>query len=384
MIVAQRPTIENPTRQAVEVMRSISIRALGRMYLPRERMFCHCIRRGPRGDKPEGVSRRYTAIVLIGLATEPAEAAEEALGGASAEDVCSRLLSDVDGVTNMGDVALTLWAANALGHSRASAALDRLRALDPVRGAHPTVEVAWALTALAAHPEATTDAALAERIAKRLIHSFNASSGVFPHWPNGVPRPRLRGHVSCFADMVYPVQALSHHYLATHDAEALAAAKGGGAHMAAAQGPAGQWWWHFDVRTGRVVEGYPVYAVHQDAMAPMALFALQDASGVDYGDAVEIGVRWLMSAPEIGGKSLIDSKADLIWRKVARHEPGKLARSAQAVVSALHPSLRMPGVNVLFRPGWIDHECRPYHLGWVLHAFPTARLDAWASSRDRR
>ena len=35
--------------------------------------------------------------------------------------------------------------------------------------------------------------------------------------------------------------------------------------------PHGQWWWHYDVRDGSVVERYPVYSVHQHAMAPMAL-----------------------------------------------------------------------------------------------------------------
>ena len=45
-----------------------------------------------------------------------------------------------------------------------------------------------------------------------------------------------------------------------------------------------------DVRTGRVIEGYPVYAIHQDAMGPMALFALEDACGVQHWDEVRHSV----------------------------------------------------------------------------------------------
>ena len=86
--------------------------------------------------------------------------------------------------------------------------------------------------------------------------------------------PKLRGHVSCFADFVYPIQALSYYHQATRDARAAEVAISCAERMCQMQGPEGQWWWHFDIRAGRLVEGYPVYSVHQDSMAPMALFAL--------------------------------------------------------------------------------------------------------------
>jgi hypothetical protein len=102
----------------------------------------------------------------------------------------------------------------------------------------------------------------------------------------------------------------------------------------------------------------------------MALHALEAASGRDYSDAVERGLRWLESAPELGGGSLIDEAAGLVWRKVARREPGKAARYLQAAASRVHPALRVPGLDVLLPPGAIDYEDRPYHLGWVLYAWP--------------
>ncbi|NOS99355.1 MAG: hypothetical protein HOP29_01875, partial [Phycisphaerales bacterium] len=129
------------------------------------------------------------------------------------------------------------------------------------------------------------------------------------------------------------------------------------------------------------VEGYPVYAVHQDAMAPMALFAAMDACGGDYSDAIVRGVQWMLSAPELIGGSLIDREADIIWRKVARHEPGKLSRGAQALASRVHRSLRVPGLGKMFRAGRIDYESRPYHMGWILHAFSPSRMEQWPVTR---
>src|SRR5437660_681979 len=82
-----------------------------------------------------------------------------------------------------------------------------------------------------------------------------------------------------------------------------AAARAGPARGARAtcqtQGDAGQWWWHYDYRTGRLLEGYPVYAVHQDSMAPMALFAAARVAGRHFDDAIGIGLDWLCAAPEL-------------------------------------------------------------------------------------
>jgi hypothetical protein len=144
--------------------------------------------------------------------------------------------------------------------------------------------------------------------------------------------------------------------------------------MCTMQGPEGQWWWHYDVRTGRLIEGYPVYAVHQEAMGPMALLALRDAGGADHADAIAKGLDWLARPPEIPG-SLIDTQTGIIWRKVARHEPFKVTRTAQALASRLHPSLRVPGLGWVARPGWVDYECRPYEMGWILHAWPRQHVE---------
>jgi len=131
------------------------------------------------------------------------------------------------------------------------------------------------------------------------------------------------------------------------------------------------------VRTGKVLEGYPVYAVHQDAMGPMALLALQEASEMDYSLWIDQGLSWLIYPPETAGQSLIDQKADLIWRKIARHEPNRLVRGMQALVSRIHSSFRLPGMDYLFKPGLVDYESRPYHMGWILYAWPTKRVDAY-------
>lgn len=359
------PSSKTDRTDLISRLRKLSLNALRRMYLPEQRLFVFTMRRGAHGVSPEGVSRRYTAITLIGLAEEPEGSARSVLAGHSSREVCERLASDVISADDLGNVALTLWAACAVGLEDRRKILARMIELDPAGRIHPTVEVAWALKALCEDKEVAVGD-LRKVIADRLLGQFKPSIGVFPHilgTMNG-----FRAHVSCFADMVYPIQALSAYYRWSGSKPALEAAAVCARRICELQGPAGQWWWHYDIRTGQVLEGFPVYSVHQDAMAPMALFELKDAGGPDYTESVWKGLDWILRAPEVN-RPLLDENAGLIWRKVTHREPRKLCRYLQAAASRLHPSLRVPGLNILFPPVAVDYECRPYHLGWLLHAF---------------
>ncbi len=383
---AMSPTskLNTPTvSEYVSTLRLLAINSLARMYLPDQRLFAFRLRKNDEGEVLEGVSRRYTATALIGLASEDRSVVEEVLGGHSLEDVCTGLLEHVEKTEDVGEVALTTWAARSLDHTQAAQAVKVLRAMEPGQRPYCTVELAWALTALVVEGSNATDMNQAEVTAEALLAAFQGESGIFRRWPAGrvVPKlpvfingmgdrlPSLRTHVSCFADFVYPVQALSYYHQATGNARAAEVARRCGQRMCELQGPEGQWWWHFDIRTGRVVERYPVYSVHQDSMAPMALLALARACGQDHSDSIERGLRWLQDPPEKTG-SLVDSMHKIIWRKVARRAPGKMVRHLQAVASRVHPGCRIPAVDMLFPPVSVDYESRPYHMGWILHAWP--------------
>ena len=359
----------------VDRIREIGIRSMGRMYRPEVGQFIFRLRRCRNGIVSEGISRRYTAIALIGLSGEADAVVSAVLGGEGLRDVCGRLAGGISQAGNLGDVALAFWASCAVGIPDRRELLERLVRLESAKRVHPAVEIAWALAALCKDTDSSSEE-LREKLAKRLLTSFNARSGVFPH-RIGENRAGLRSHVSCFADMVYPIHALSLYHGLSGDRAALDAAGRCAMRICGEQGPAGQWWWHYDLRTGDVVEPYPVYAIHQDAMAPMALFALREAGGADFGAHVSRGLSWLSSPPELDGGSLIDRDADIIWRKVARSEPGKFSRYAQGLASRIHPSLRVPGLDRMFPPVAVDFEDRPYHPGWVLYAFPKERTERW-------
>ena len=358
-----------PPRRRIAALRALALHGLERMYNREEGRFVFRLRRTSDGIiVQEGLSDRYTAITAIGLAGEPADTVRDILGGESLADVVQRLIDRTDRTYNLGDLALIAWAGRMAGCSTARV-WQRICAWGPDTRRHATVELSWALSAAAVNPNPRL-ITIAERIAHRLRNAFMPDLGVFPHTIGG--DLSKRSHVLCFADLVYPTLALAQFGAAIQDRSFVGCAARCADAMCQTQGDAGQWWWHFDYRTGRVIERYPVYAVHQDAMAPMALLAVASASGSHYDDAIARGLDWLGSAPELDGGSLVDHEAGLIWRKVARREPGKLTRYLQAGVSRIHSRLRMPGVDTLFPPTAIDYEDRPYHLGWLLYAWPSA------------
>ncbi len=201
-----------------------------------------------------------------------------------------------------------------------------------------------------------------------LLDRHRGPQGIYPHVLPPTTQSRWRAHVGSFADQVYPLQALARASAATGRAEWLEAANQTAATLCRLQGDQGQWWWHYDSRSGEVVEAFPVYSVHQHAMAPMVLFDLLEAGGDDHRQEIGLGVSWLETHPE-SVEELVADRWGLVWRKVGRREPPKAARAVNAALTSVRPGSSVPGLDRVLPPGVVDHECRPYELGWLLYAW---------------
>jgi hypothetical protein len=314
--------------------------------------------------RAEGTSVRYTAIAALGLRHESRSRQRAVLAGDDCDHLLGLVCKRLDELTDRGDVALLCWAAAEAQHSELPHALDRLRRLDQPDDPLDVVAAAWIVTALAAaRPLADVEPHLAA--ARRRLMS--ARRAVFPHVIGGAPA-RYRSHVGSFADQIYPVQALARLHASGDDPAALAVADELAGVMCREQGEHGQWWWHYDARSGTAIEGYPVYSVHQHAMAPMGLLDLADAGGDCHLAAICRGLRWEAAPPETPQR-LIDLDRPVIWRKVARRDPRKLVRGLAAAHSAIRPGKPAPGLHRIFPPNAVDRECRPYELGWLLYAW---------------
>ena len=370
----------DPRRSAIDSrvtdLVSLAIRGLPASFKPDTVEFAHTIRaiRGRRQVEfiREGVNLRYAAIVALGLATLPLPDQAAVLGVRTLGELISAVREQATESPDLGAVALAAWAAAEVAGSPDFTLLARLSAQLASSRPLPTVVASWMLAAAVASLQATNEAAgpsatIAQQSRNRLL-SAQGRDGIFPHMLPAASLGRWRAHVGCFADQVYPIQSLARLAALTGDDDALAGANRAAQRICALQGDAGQWWWHYDTRDGSVVEGYPVYSVHQHGMAPMALFDLIEAGGDDHTDEIVRGLDWLDRHPEVLDE-LVSDRRSQIWRKVGRREVAKSARKISAVTTSLRAGWHLRGLDAILPPNKIDHECRPYELGWLLYAW---------------
>ena len=377
-LVADRDT---QSATLLETLLPLALHRLAEQYLDGEFVFTTIGEAAPGGGwtlRPAGRSVRYAAIVALGLLRVSEPEQRTVLAGQTAADLVGQLAKRLDEISNTGDVALICWAAAEAGHSELPHALARLGQLD--RGQRPldVVSASWVVSALvAARAQADVEEQLAG--ARQRLLGARGDTG-YPHLTGS--GPWYRAHVGSFADQVYPIQALARLHGSAADPEALAVANAVARAICDAQGPAGQWWWHYDSRTGAVVEGYPVYTVHQHAMAPMALLDLADAGGDAHLAEICRGLRWLAAPPEgpVNGTpagstpagpasdpvQLVLEDPPITWRKIARADHRKLVRGVRAASTRVHPRSRLAVLDRMYPPGAVDHECLPYELGWLL------------------
>ncbi|WP_371619379.1 hypothetical protein [Streptomyces sp. NBC_00454] len=372
---------EDPSLHSLaERLLALAEAGLPSMYLPDAETFVFtrvgtATSGGARRVESRGTSTRYAAITALGARYLPEERQRPLFGGHTAAEFTALLVERLPAVTNLGDAALIAWAAAETGHPKLADALARVSALDLPGRPQYTVEAAWVLSALTA-ARGTVD--VEDRLTaarERLLAARVGDGPLFAHATGPGLVPGYRSHVACFADQTYPLQALARLHASGSDPRALAAADACAARICALQGDGGQWWWHYDARTGGVVEGYPVYSVHQHAMAPTALFDLAEAGGTDFGPAIRRGLRWMTDVPEISGpdgtprEPMILEEYGVTWRKVYRGDPAKAVRAARGLTTRVAPRARLTPLDRLFRPLAVDRECRPYEFGWLLHAW---------------
>lgn len=352
------------TETRVAQLMGLAIRGLQTMYDEEQGLFCHRLKRTPSGNVREGISQRYTVMTLLGLLRA------EAAGCRSPVDIdatIDALYRNTEWVDNVGDLGLLLWLSSVSSRKLDTfyATFDLEKAVHNYADARKrlTMELAWFLTGLtyASRAEEKQRPYL-ERLARQtymLLQSNQGEHGFFGHmakWNSlaGV----VRGQVGSFADQVYPIFAMAHFGQVFGMREALQNSLQCASAICRMQGPLGQWWWHYDSVTGRVVGRYPVYSVHQHAMGPMALFAAEDVCKTDFRESIYKGLSWIGGANELQ-QDLEDESASLIWRCI---RPPR-STSYLARVSALM------GHETTAETFETVHECRPYELGWLLYSF---------------
>lgn len=354
-------------QETIHRLIGLSVAGLVPMFDREKQLFCYKLKKTPNGLVQEGISHRYTVITLMGLHRLEESGADSPI---EIKPVFDRLLANTEWVDNAGDLGLLLWLCALMAPDRLSElarGLDVKTALarfgDAKQGR--TMELAWFLAGLShgslARPGWLPEAKeLAVETYGQLIRN-QGERGAFGHLSRSKSiSGMVRGGVGSFADQVYPIYAMSKFALAFGDGKAKDKALDCALNICEAQGSLGQWWWHYDSATGQVVDGFPVFSVHQHGMAPMTLFALGEAIQSDFRPWIYKGLQWI--ADNELGFDMEDRAANLVWRCIARPTSRKYLNVAAGLFSHRDNQTSRDNLSVLF-------ECRPYELGFLLYAF---------------
>ncbi|HEY7517071.1 MAG TPA: hypothetical protein VIE36_02180 [Methylomirabilota bacterium] len=349
-----------------------ALAALPRMLDRRTNVFVFTVR--PSG--PAGRSLRYTCITLIGLT------AADRAGYRSDLDLAGLVQATAERhreITNPGELGLLLWCLSDY-HERVTPAHDDVLGRIPTDpdalGGLMSTELGWLVSGLARMAElapARVDVARRAQAAHGALQAnYHPQTGLFCYGgrAHGAVRRRLRRQLGFFDNQVYGIHAAVDYHRAFRDAAALAMANRCTDQILAAQGPLGQWAWHYDVHTGAVVDRYPVYSVHQHGMGPMALRAVTGATDRRFDDALERSVAWIFGANELGD-SMVDHDRGVIWRSIRRRiAHGRLIHLFKLLSLARFDRARDRLARMVNTRGRLerDLECRPYELGWLLLA----------------
>jgi hypothetical protein len=195
-----------------------------------------------------------------------------------------------------------------------------------------------------------------------LKERFHSKSGLFFDAPFG-----LRRRFSSFATQTYLSIACYQYGEFAGDASALVMADTCVRNLIALQGPQGEWPWFFDAVSGRVVDFYEVYSVHQYGMAPALLEWAERFGQRGSRDALVRGFNWVLGQNQLGRTMLVPELSLTLRSQVHK---GELTTKAPLVLRAVKNAWLGNGERLIDGTDVeVRLECRSYELGWILWSF---------------
>jgi hypothetical protein len=359
------PVVEAPvvTSKTIVDLIHLSLAGLARMYDPEKQvLFTRDFSGGDLRD--DRLSLRYTVMSSVGIFN-----AIEA-GYDTDLDPQQLLVNGFEKFAgdDLDHLGMALWSSATIGGGLEEKILKKLLPMASdekvLMGSIGRV-VAWVLTGICRYVEKNPDDEEARKVATRIYNfakekCWSVTGELFFHHAGNAPQnPRF----ALFSTQIYWVYALAVYGKVFKDPQALEIGGKVADSILRLRDPFGGFAWRYDALLGKVTERYPVYSVHQDAMAPMAFFALDEATGRDSVEDIRQSLGWLWRNQL--DLNMVDLERVVIFRAIRRK--AFFASIFNWIGRQLTSSSLSPGEM----PGFlrINPTSRPYHLGWLLHAF---------------
>jgi hypothetical protein len=352
----------------IPALNALALRSLTLLFQEKKKLFSRRITVTEEGLCQEESSPKRTIIALLGLQRAAQSGVVPPFDVAS---ICDAVLCDTSWVRSVGDLGLLTWFTADYFPGRLGTLFDEfdfgkaLNAFSDARQAS-TIGLSWFLTGIA-RARLVCDGAVPDLTdiavdAFHLLQNNQGASGIFGHAK--FPRFFSQAFWNCFgtfADQTYAIYALTTFARAFEIDEPLASALACANSVCSLQGNKGQWWFLYNNRACRVANQYPVMSLHQDGTAPLALFAVEEATGQNFRGPIYRGLSWVTGANELGD-DLRNLDQGLIWDSIGLRK--RIPNYWEVALSCVNGS-RCAQVKSLR----IRYEARPDHFGWLLYAF---------------
>lgn len=358
-VAANRPSPNSP-------LVNYALNGLERCWLPEHRRWSHIYHLDGRASPNESVPSSdvfYTLNVLLGMS----RVAGIPDGIDLPETFCRNVLLLTRLRVRKYAFGMALWSAAELGLEIPEPVKCELRAIlcdESQWGTFRAQDLGMLLTGVVAQARAGENEwwRYAKPLYRFLKERFHSESGLFFDAPRG-----FRRRYSTFATQTYLSIACYQYGEFAGDASALVMADTCVRNLIALQGQQGEWPWFFDALSGRVLDFYEVYSVHQYGMAPALLEWAERFGQRGARDALVKGFHWLLGHNQLG-RAMLVPELNLTLRSHVRK--GELTTKAPRILRALKNTwtgnkgrlIEGPDVDVRL-------ECRSYELGWILWSF---------------
>ena len=187
-------------------------------------------------------------------------------------------------------------------------------------------------------------------------------------------QPLRRDFVS-FGAMVYFLKSWAEYAAAFDDEGARRTFRVAAQNLMVRQLDDGGWPWFYHVPSGKVMDVYEVYSVHQDSMAMLFLFPARDLGVEGIDEVTRRSVQWLYGCNDLQ-QSMLRNEPFFIHRSIRRRVGATRARRFARATA--HGLLGREATQIDADRLEINRECRSYHIGWLLYAWADqADADAW-------
>ena len=354
-------TLNNKISELVD----ISLKGLEEMYLAEYYMFAERKIKVNNKVTIERKNLRYTFINLIGLQKAKDHGYNVKI---DLEKIINFHIKNVDAIKSIGDLGLFLWAVSLVSPIKVLKIFPKINlenlfieSKDSKSG--NTMELSWFLIGLifaSTFNEKFKGAleGLPNKVYQKLRSNYSGH-GIFKHENTFRLEGKFRSHIGTLADQLFAIYALSLYSKIMGNEEAILIAEECTKKICSSQDKNGRWKWHFDSESGKAINNYPIYPVHQFALAPMVLFSMQMTSNNDFLNNIYKSIEFLSSNEKFYNR-MVNVNENTIWNKIAPINNNKISSILNLT------GLKFPDSYEQLK---IHYECSSYVFGWILFTF---------------